>query len=52
MVYKKEMVSRMAHFAVPFFGYHLQGRADLSWYFLEDYIGQHENLAWGVYSGE
>ena len=42
----------MAHFAVAFFGYHLQGREDLGFYFSEEFVGQHDNLAWGVYPGE
>jgi predicted dienelactone hydrolase len=52
MVYEPEMVSRMAHFAVAFFGYHLQGREDLAWYFSQDFIAQHDDLAWGPYVGE
>jgi hypothetical protein len=47
-----EMVARMAHFAVAFFGYHLQGREDLAWYCSEDFVAQHDDLAWGVYGGE
>jgi predicted dienelactone hydrolase len=49
MVYQAEMVARMAHFAVAFFGYHLQGQEDLAWYFSEDFVAQHNDLAWGVY---
>ena len=49
MVYEPKMVARMAHFAVAFFGYHLQGREDLDWYFSEDFIIQHADLTWGVY---
>ena len=52
MVYDPEMVARMAHFAVAFFGYHLQGREDLAWYFSEDFVAQHDDLARGVYKGE
>jgi len=52
MVYDPKMVARMAHFAVAFFGYHLQGRGDLAWYFSEDFVVQHDDLAWGVYAGE
>ena len=52
MVFDPEMVARMAHFAVAFFGYHLQGREDLAWYFSEDFVAQHDDLAWGVYAGE
>ncbi len=52
MVYNREMVARMAHFAVAFFGYHLKGRDDLAYYFSEEFVGQHDDLAWGVYQGE
>ena len=52
MVYDPEMVARTAHFAVAFFGYHLQGREDLAYYFSEDFVAQHDDLAWGVYHGE
>jgi len=49
MVYDRKMVARMAHFAVAFFGYHLQGREDLARYFSEDFVAQHDDLAWGIY---
>jgi predicted dienelactone hydrolase len=52
MVFNIEMRARMAHFAVAFFGYHLQGCEDLAWYFSEEFVGQHDDLAWGVYAGE
>jgi hypothetical protein len=42
----------MAHFAVAFFGYHLQGRQDLAGYFSEDFVAQHDDLVWGVSPGE
>ena len=52
MIYDKEMVARMAHFAVAFFGYHLQGRDEYAEYFSKDFVNQHADLFWGVYSGE
>lgn len=52
MVYDPQMVSRMAHFTVGFFGYQLQDREELAWYFSQDFIAQHDDLAWGVYVGE
>ncbi len=52
MIYNPVMVARMAHFAVAFFGYHLQGREEMAWYFSEDFVAQHDDLAWGVYPGE
>jgi hypothetical protein len=42
------MVARMAHFAAAFFGYHLQGKDDLAYYFSEEWVAQCEDLAWGV----
>ncbi|HOU11534.1 MAG TPA: hypothetical protein PKZ84_00310 [Anaerolineae bacterium] len=44
-----EAIARMAHFAVAFFGYHLQGRADLAEYFSEEFVSRHKDLAWGIY---
>jgi hypothetical protein len=52
MVFNSEMVARMAHFATAFFGTHLQGREDLAWYFSEDFVAQHDDLAWGVYQNK
>jgi predicted dienelactone hydrolase len=52
MVYDPEIIARMAHFAVAFFGYHLQGREDLACYSSEDFVAQYDDLAWGVYEGE
>jgi predicted dienelactone hydrolase len=49
MVGEEEMLARMAHFAAAFFGYHLQGREDMARYFSEDFVAQHDDLAWGVY---
>jgi hypothetical protein len=52
MVYDPKMKARMAHFAAAFFGTHLQGREDLSYYFSEDFVALHDDLAWGVYEDE
>ena len=52
MVYDNKAVARMAHFAVAFFGTHLQGRQDLASYFSEEFVAQHDDLAWGVYQGK
>ena len=51
MVFQPEMVARMAHFAVAFFGTQLQGRADLAWYYSPDFVAQYDDLAWGPYGG-
>ena len=52
MASDEETAGRMARFAVAFFGCHLQGREDLCRYFSEDFVAQHDDLAWGVYPGE
>jgi predicted dienelactone hydrolase len=52
MIFDAEAVARMAHFAVAFFGYHLQGRQELARYFSEDFVAQHDDLVWGAYPGE
>ncbi len=52
MILDTEMVSRMAHFAVAFFGYHLQERNDYAEFYSDDFVSQYGDMAWGVYSGE
>jgi predicted dienelactone hydrolase len=52
MVYEPDMVARMKHFATAFFGHYLQGREDYAGYFDEDFVAQHDDLAWGVWEGE
>ena len=52
MVEDEEVIGRIDHFAVAFFGYYLQGREDRARYFLEDFVAQRDDLAWGVYEGE
>jgi predicted dienelactone hydrolase len=52
MIYDEEMIARMGHFAVAFFGYHLQNRDEYAKYFSEDFVSQQTGLAWGVYSGK
>ncbi|MBN2045918.1 MAG: hypothetical protein JW757_12920 [Anaerolineales bacterium] len=52
MVENKEVISRINHFTVAFFGYYLQGREEYLEYFSEKFVAQFEDLAWGVYSGE
>lgn len=50
MINDSEMVSRMAHFTVAFFGYHLQGRDEYAKYFSEDFVAERDDLAWGPYT--
>jgi hypothetical protein len=52
MIYADEPVAQMAHFAIAFFGCHLQGREELIWYFSQDFVAQREGLAWGFYEGK
>lgn len=52
MPFETESANRMKHFAVAFFGYHLQEREDYAYYFSEDFVAQFDDLAWGVYQGE
>jgi predicted dienelactone hydrolase len=50
MIYMSDQLARMKHFAVAFFGYHLQGHDDYAKYFSEDFVAQYDDLAWGVYT--
>jgi hypothetical protein len=52
MIYEPKMVARMAHFVAAFFGTHLQGRSELAEFYSQDFVAQHEDLAWGVIEGE
>ena len=52
MVEDDEVIGRINHFAVAFFGYYLQGREDFARFFSEDFVAQQDDLAWGVYEGE
>jgi predicted dienelactone hydrolase len=52
MVRKKEVISRINHFAVAFFGYYLQGHEEYADYFSEDFVSQFDDLYWGVYPKE
>jgi len=51
-IFEPEMAARMAHFAVAFFGHHLQGREELAQYYSETFVASHDDLAWGVYPDE
>ena len=52
MIYSKEPVEKMEHFAAAFFGYYLQGQEKFKEYFSEDFVNGKEDLIWGVYQGE
>ena len=44
MVYSPDPAWRMKHFAVAFFGYHLQGREDHTYYFFKEFVKQFDDL--------
>lgn len=46
MIYDTGMIERIAHFAIAFFGCHLQGRRDLAQYFSQEFVASHADLAW------
>ncbi|MBM3120941.1 MAG: hypothetical protein FJZ97_01985 [Chloroflexi bacterium] len=48
MVMETPMARRMGHFAVAFFGYHLQGKEEMKQYFTREWVSQYEDLAWGA----
>ena len=52
MVEQSEVISRINHFAVAFFGYYLQGRTEYADYYSEDFVNQFDDLAWGIYADE
>lgn len=52
MIYDKDAIARMQHFATAFFGYHLQGRQEWAVYFSEEFVSQYDDLTWGVYTDE
>lgn len=52
MIFRSESIARIAHFSIAFFSYHLQGREDYKQYFSEDFVGQFNDLAWGVHKDE
>lgn len=47
MVEDKEVIKRINHFAVAFFGDYLMGREDLAHYFSEDFVAKQGDIAWG-----
>ncbi|TFG47369.1 MAG: hypothetical protein E4H33_06000 [Anaerolineales bacterium] len=49
MVENKEVIKRINHFAVAFFGYYLQAHKDYANYFSENFVSQVDDLAWGIY---
>ena len=51
MVFTPEWQDRMGHFAVAFFGYHLQGKPEYRHYFSQDFVSRIPFLKWGVYAG-
>jgi predicted dienelactone hydrolase len=52
MIFNTAPRDRMKHFAVAFFGYHLQGRKDYASYVSKRFVTRQTGLAWGVYQGK
>jgi predicted dienelactone hydrolase len=52
MVEQTEVINRINHFTVAFFGYYLQGHTEYANYFSADFVSQFDDLFWGVYTGE
>jgi predicted dienelactone hydrolase len=52
MILRPQIVDRMRHLALAFFGYYLQGRQDYAVYFTEDFIDNYHDLVWGEYIDE
>ncbi len=50
MVWDEPQTSQIKHFATAFLGTYLQGREDYGKYFMEDFVSQFEDLAWGNYN--
>jgi predicted dienelactone hydrolase len=48
MISDPDQVARMKHFAVVFFGYHLQGQDEYAKYFSEEFFDQYNDLRLGV----
>lgn len=44
--------ARLTHFAVAFFGTHLQGRAEWAGYLTPEGIAGYPDFAWGPVAGE
>jgi hypothetical protein len=49
MIYEPETISKIAHFAVAFFGFYLQGHQDYAEYFSKEFVDQQQDLAFGLY---
>lgn len=52
MVFENDPASWMRHFAVAFFGYYLQGREDLAYFFSASFVSEFEGLVWMVRTEE
>ncbi len=51
VIYEPDMLIRLRHFAIAFFGYHLQGKQGYAQYFSEEFVNGLDGMLWGV-SGE
>lgn len=50
MIYDPIQIDRMAHFAVAFFSHQLQGKADMAYYYSEEFMKHYADLAYGFYA--
>ena len=52
MIYDQIQIDRMRHFTVAFFSHQLQGKADMAYYYSQEFIEQFGDLAYGFYPEE
>jgi len=48
MIFTPSIAARVAHFAVAFFGYHLQGREEYAAFYAENFVAGYPDLEWGI----
>lgn len=52
MIFDRASIKKMAHFAAAFFGYYLQERTEMAWYFSEEFVEEQAGLAWGAFTNQ
>lgn len=50
MVWDEPQTSQLKHLVTAYFGKYLQGRDDYAKYFMQDFVSQFDDLAWGIYN--
>ena len=48
MIFETKFEKIIAHFAAAFFGYHLQNKAEMVWYYTPDFISENNEVTWGI----